>query len=109
MQLEENLHEMQLELESLVWDRKKLEDHLQAAIRERKFMESMFEELEDEHDKAIEKIELLEREVNIKSSTNSQNWYRWLMWLLSVNQRPRSWNFELSYSFLNSIVQDNGS
>lgn len=71
VQLEENLCEMQLELENLVWDRKILEDHLQAAIRERKILESMFAELEDEHDKAIEKIELLEREVNIKSSTSS--------------------------------------
>lgn len=71
VQLEENLCEMQLELENLVWDRKILEDQLQAAIRERKILESMFAELEDEHDKAIEKIELLEREVNIKSSTSS--------------------------------------
>ncbi|XP_052298419.1 uncharacterized protein LOC102615009 isoform X2 [Citrus sinensis] len=68
--LEENLCEMQLELENLVWDRKILEDHLQAAIRERKILESMFAELEDEHDKAIEKIELLERELqDLKDET----------------------------------------
>ncbi|KAK9218615.1 hypothetical protein WN943_007252 [Citrus x changshan-huyou] len=70
VQLEENLCEMQLELENLVWDRKILEDHLQAAIRERKILESMFAELEDEHDKAIEKIELLERELqDLKDET----------------------------------------
>lgn len=68
--LEENLCEMQLELENLVWDRKILEDHLQAANRECKILESMFAELEDEHDKAIEKIELLERELqDLKDET----------------------------------------
>lgn len=70
MQLEENLCEMQLELENLIWDRNKLEDHLQAAIGERKIIESMFAELEDEHDKAIEKIELLKRELqDLKDET----------------------------------------
>ncbi|KAK6251618.1 hypothetical protein SCA6_005623 [Theobroma cacao] len=57
--LEQHLHEMQFELENLVWDRKELEDHLQAAVRERRIMESMLIELEEEHDKAVAKIELL--------------------------------------------------
>lgn len=56
---------MQLELETLVWDRKELEGHLQNAIKECKMMESMLAELEDENDKAMAKIELLEGEVNI--------------------------------------------
>ncbi|XWS62288.1 hypothetical protein CRYUN_Cryun07bG0197400 [Craigia yunnanensis] len=44
--LEQHLHEMQFELETLVWDRKELEDHLQAAVRERRIMESILIELE---------------------------------------------------------------
>lgn len=65
MQLEQQLHEMQLELETLVWDRKELEGHFQTAIKECKIMESMLAELEDENDKARAKIELLEGKVNI--------------------------------------------
>lgn len=71
MQLEQQLHEMQLELETLAWDRKELEGHLQTAIEEHKSMECMLAELEDENDKAMAKIELLEGKVNIKSSCNS--------------------------------------
>ena len=65
MQLEQHLHEMQFELETLAWDRKELEDHLQAAVRERRIMESMLIELEEEHDKAVARIELLEGEVDV--------------------------------------------
>ncbi|KAL5864203.1 hypothetical protein ACOSQ3_001717 [Xanthoceras sorbifolium] len=61
--LEEHLHEMQLQLETLVWDRKELEDRLQKAVKERRIVESMLVELEDEHDKAMAKIELLESEL----------------------------------------------
>ncbi|KAK2661938.1 hypothetical protein Ddye_000512 [Dipteronia dyeriana] len=65
--LEEHLYEMHLQLETLVWDRKELEDRLQKAVKERGIVESMLAELEDEHDKAMAKIELLESEVNISS------------------------------------------
>ncbi|KAB2070486.1 hypothetical protein ES319_A08G158500v1 [Gossypium barbadense] len=61
--LEQHLHEIQFELETLVWDRNELEDHLQAAVRESRIMESMLIELEGEHDKAIARIELLEGEL----------------------------------------------
>ncbi|KAJ0110715.1 hypothetical protein Patl1_02660 [Pistacia atlantica] len=61
--LEQQLHEMKLELETLVWDRKELEGYLQNAIKECKIMESMLAELEDENDKAMAKIELLEGEL----------------------------------------------
>ncbi|KAK8998544.1 hypothetical protein V6N11_083931 [Hibiscus sabdariffa] len=60
--LEQHLQEMQFELETLVWDRKELEEHLQAAVRESRIMESMLIELEGEHDKAVARIELLEGE-----------------------------------------------
>ncbi|XWS49421.1 hypothetical protein CRYUN_Cryun12cG0002200 [Craigia yunnanensis] len=61
--LEQHLHEMQFELETLVWDRKELDDHLQAAVRERRIMESMLIELEEEQDMAVARIELLEGEL----------------------------------------------
>lgn len=57
------LQEMQYELENLAWDNKRLQAHLQMAVKEHHFMESMLSEIEEDHDKAIVKIELLEREV----------------------------------------------
>lgn len=66
MQLEGHLQEMQLQLEGLVWDRKELGDRLQKTVKERRIIESMFAELEDEHDKAMAKIELLETEVCLR-------------------------------------------
>ena len=65
MQLKLYLHDMQIDLENLLWDNKKLQEHLQTAIKERKMMELILEELEEEHDKAIAKIERLEGEVQI--------------------------------------------
>ena len=84
MQLELHLHEMQIELENLVWDRKELQRHLQTAIKEHKMMEIILAELEDDHDKAISKIELLQSEVNIYSlvalENNFQLWFLSSMW-----------------------------
>lgn len=54
---------MQMELENLVWDRKKLDEKLKKAIKERRLVESLLAELEDEHDEVISKMELLEIEV----------------------------------------------
>ncbi|KAK9276367.1 hypothetical protein L1049_005900 [Liquidambar formosana] len=65
--LELHLHEMEIELENLVWDTKELEERLQTAIKEHRMMELMLAELEEEHDKAIVKIELLKGELqNLK-------------------------------------------
>ncbi|KAM7493680.1 hypothetical protein LguiB_028289 [Lonicera macranthoides] len=61
--LEMHLCKMQAELENLVWDKKELEEQLSMAIKERKVMEVMLTELEEEHDQAIVKIELLEGEL----------------------------------------------
>ncbi|XP_039029946.1 uncharacterized protein LOC120164258 [Hibiscus syriacus] len=61
--LEQHLQEMQFEFETLVWDRKDLEEHLQAAARESRIMESVLIELEGEHNKAVARIELLEGEL----------------------------------------------
>lgn len=65
MQLGLYLHDMRIKLENLLWDRKELQEHLQTAIKERKMMELILAELEEEHDKAISKLEQLEGEVQI--------------------------------------------
>ncbi len=65
MQLGLYLHDMRIELENLLWDRKELQEYLQTAIKERKMMELILAELEEEHDKAISKLEQLEGEVQI--------------------------------------------
>ncbi|XP_021753961.1 uncharacterized protein LOC110719354 isoform X2 [Chenopodium quinoa] len=61
--MERLLQEMQSELESLSWDSEKLAGHLRLAVKEHHLMESMLADLEEEHDKAIGKIEFLEKEV----------------------------------------------
>ncbi|KAI3930097.1 hypothetical protein MKX01_016571 [Papaver californicum] len=61
--LESRLLEMQIELEDLTWDKKKLEERLRAAIQDRRVLESILTEIEDEHDKAISKIEHLVSEL----------------------------------------------
>ncbi|XP_059440959.1 uncharacterized protein LOC132173471 [Corylus avellana] len=67
-QLELYLHDMQIELENLVWDRKEMQEHLQTAIKERKMMDLILAELEEEYDKAIAKTEQLEGEFqNLKN------------------------------------------
>lgn len=63
MQLEMHLQEMQIEFENLVWERKQLEKKILVAIKDKKIMQAMLAELEDEHDDAIVKIEQLEDQV----------------------------------------------
>ncbi|KMT12285.1 hypothetical protein BVRB_5g102260 [Beta vulgaris subsp. vulgaris] len=53
---------MQTEVDNLSWDNEKLAAHLRVAIKEH-LIESMLAEIEEEHDKAIYKIEFLEQEV----------------------------------------------
>ena len=48
----------------MIWHTKKLEEQLQLAIKERRLMEALLAEVEDEHAEAISKMELLEGEVN---------------------------------------------
>lgn len=55
---------MQTEWENMIWQRKKLEERLQRAIRERGLLEELLAELEDEHDEVICKLEQLEGKVN---------------------------------------------
>ncbi|CAI0375504.1 unnamed protein product [Linum tenue] len=62
--LEEQLAVVQAELENVSWERKVLEDHLRAAIKECKNLDSLLAEAEDESDKLITKLELMERELH---------------------------------------------
>ncbi|GAB4857967.1 hypothetical protein Ancab_015872 [Ancistrocladus abbreviatus] len=68
--MERHLQEMQIELENLVWDCKELEARLKIAVKEHHLMQSMLDELEDEHDKAITKLEQLEVEVQRLKAEN---------------------------------------
>ncbi|CAK9143704.1 unnamed protein product [Ilex paraguariensis] len=72
MQLEMHLHEMQAELEYLMWDRKELDERLQTAIKERRMMEVMLAEFEEEYDQAIVQIELMEGELQDLKDENHQ-------------------------------------
>ncbi|XP_019420455.1 PREDICTED: uncharacterized protein LOC109330652 isoform X2 [Lupinus angustifolius] len=69
-QLEQKLHQMHYKLESLIWDRKKLQEWFQMAVKECKMMELLFAELEEEHDMAIEKIKKLERKLQDQINEN---------------------------------------
>ena len=64
-QLEQKLQQMQNDLENLMWDHKELQEHFQMAVKERRMMELLVAELEEEHDMAVAKIEKLERKVTI--------------------------------------------
>lgn len=85
MQLELYLHDIQIELENLEWDRKELVDDLRTAIKERKRMELILAEVEEEHDKAIAKIEQLEGEVQMSYCSIMRNFIRWIECMLSEN------------------------
>lgn len=66
MQLEQSIYDLRYELESLEWNKKEIEENLRAAIKEYRIMERDLDELEDEHDEAVSKIEKLEAEVKKK-------------------------------------------
>lgn len=69
--MEMHLHEMQDELETILWDKKQLKERLKMVIKERRMMEVMLAELEEEHDQAIVKIEILEGELqDLKDESN---------------------------------------
>ncbi|MED6171362.1 hypothetical protein PIB30_040065 [Stylosanthes scabra] len=54
---------MQIDLENLLQDYKELEEHLQIAVKERRMMELLVSELEEEQDMAVAKIEKLEKKL----------------------------------------------
>lgn len=68
MQLEQTIYELRYQLESLEWNRKEIEETLRKAIKEYRVMESELDDLEDEHDEAVSRIEKLEAEVQKKKN-----------------------------------------
>ncbi|CAO2820067.1 unnamed protein product [Amaranthus hypochondriacus] len=68
--MERVLQQMQIDLENLSYNYDKLAAHLKLAINEHHLMESMLAELEEEHDKAINKIEFLEQKVEHLKNEN---------------------------------------
>ncbi|KAF5201633.1 Coiled-coil protein [Thalictrum thalictroides] len=63
--LEMHIQQMQVEVENLAWDKRQLDERLQMIIKDCRIMGSIISELEEEQEKAIDKIALLENEVNI--------------------------------------------
>ncbi|XP_043693956.1 uncharacterized protein LOC122644641 [Telopea speciosissima] len=61
--LEAHLHELQIQLENLVWDKMEAEELLQLALKDSRILETILAELEEDHEKAIAKIELLENQL----------------------------------------------
>ncbi|KAK4252608.1 hypothetical protein QN277_014358 [Acacia crassicarpa] len=71
--LEQQLKQLQNELENLMEDQKVLQEHLKIAIRERKerkMMEAVLSELEEEHNMAIAEIEQLEAKLQDQKAEN---------------------------------------
>ncbi|KAL9991780.1 hypothetical protein Hdeb2414_s1255g00999721 [Helianthus debilis subsp. tardiflorus] len=67
-QLRAQLYELRDILDSLMWDRKELDERIRVAIKEHEMMEMMLGELEDEYEEAMHKIKILETKM-MKCST----------------------------------------
>ncbi|GER28185.1 eukaryotic translation initiation factor 3subunit A [Striga asiatica] len=75
--LEMQVYRLKNELESVILDRKEAEEKLREAIEELKSMEMLLMELEEEHDEAIMKVEMLQREVHdLKDHTVAENFIK---------------------------------
>jgi len=63
MQLQQFFQFLEIEFDNVLLERKELQKQFQAALKEHKMMELMLDELEMIHEKATNKIALLESEV----------------------------------------------
>ncbi|XP_057479504.1 uncharacterized protein LOC130766823 isoform X1 [Actinidia eriantha] len=97
--LQMHIHELQIELENLMWNRKELEERLQMAINECRMMETMLAEVEDEQDEAIVKIEMLERELQDIKEENLR---------LKEIQRKGVWSFQSHDDTVKNDDHNNG-
>ncbi|ONK73741.1 uncharacterized protein A4U43_C04F34780 [Asparagus officinalis] len=70
--LEVQLQELQIQFENVIWENKDLEQRLQRAIKERKVIETIFEEIEEDHEKALSRIDQLEYELQDLKEENSR-------------------------------------
>lgn len=67
MQLERLVIQLQGHVERLISEKDQLEERLQLAQKDRRFVEKIFDEIEEEHEKALCRIDLLENEVHVLS------------------------------------------
>ncbi|KAK1296559.1 hypothetical protein QJS10_CPB15g00398 [Acorus calamus] len=70
--LETRLDEIVIQFESLVWENKELEEQLKVVVKDHNILETALAEIEDEHDNALIKIELLENELRHAKAENLQ-------------------------------------
>ncbi|KAK1321758.1 hypothetical protein QJS10_CPA03g02294 [Acorus calamus] len=70
--LETRLDEIVGQFEILVWENKELEEQLKVAVKDHNILETVLAEIEDEHDNALIKIELLENELRHAKAENLQ-------------------------------------
>lgn len=64
MQLERLIIQLQGHVERLISEKDLLEERLQLAQKDRRLIEKIFDEIEEEHEKALCRIDLLENEVH---------------------------------------------
>ncbi|KAJ8774075.1 hypothetical protein K2173_009506 [Erythroxylum novogranatense] len=83
--LEQNLHEMQNVVSDLVHRKNEVQNQLQIAIKEREILESILAEFDEENDRVIAQIELLEHELRHLKVENLQ---------LKAIQRKDLWDFK---------------
>ncbi|KAI4367973.1 hypothetical protein MLD38_016594 [Melastoma candidum] len=69
-QLESSLRFLRVELEDLIGERDELEERYGRAVRERKMLEFMLTELEDDYEKVLTRLEMLEEELQIMRVEN---------------------------------------
>ncbi|KAL5708931.1 hypothetical protein ACHQM5_019674 [Ranunculus cassubicifolius] len=82
--LEMHLRDMQEELENLAWEKKRLVEQLQLAVKDCRIMGTIISELEEENEDALAKIELLENELQDLRYENIR---------LTEIQANSKWNF----------------
>eukprot|EP00268_Persea_americana_P021123 TRINITY_DN21129_c0_g1_i5.p1 TRINITY_DN21129_c0_g1~~TRINITY_DN21129_c0_g1_i5.p1 ORF type:complete len:363 (+),score=65.77 TRINITY_DN21129_c0_g1_i5:402-1490(+) len=68
--LEFHLHEMEIELQNIIGEKKEVYRQLEIAIKDLRFVETILIEIEEEHNKAIVKIELLKNELQVLKDEN---------------------------------------
>ncbi|CAL9195185.1 unnamed protein product [Musa hybrid cultivar] len=64
---------MQIQLENLVWENKELEERLLIATDDRKVIEMILKEIEEENEKAVTRIDLLENELQELKEENMRS------------------------------------
>lgn len=62
---------MQIQLESFIGENKELEERLQMAVKDRRVMGTLLQEIEEENEKALGRIDLLENEVRFSPKISS--------------------------------------